>query len=864
VNPVLASLIIGVVVFAFDLAMPLGVAAGVPYVAMVLMGTWMPRTRHVVLLAVISTVLVVAGYIFSPSGGVLWVTIANRILALVVIWVTTLLVASRKTIRIERDRSNRELEFQKLALDEHAIVSITDAAGDIVYVNDKFCLSSGYTREELIGQNHRKLKSGTHSEAFYRGMWETVAAGRIWNGEVVNSSKDGQYHYFSATIVPLMNEQGQPYQYAAIRTDITHQKLIEQELERREQELRLVTDNLPVLITYIDKDQRLRFANKTAIEWYQRNLDEILGETVEDIFGSDIYGTFEEHIHQALAGNEVQFENHVVYPGANERFVDVAYVPHFSDQREVEGYFVLAQDVSARRETERELSSSQLTISGLLESTQQGYWQIDNEALSVEVNDAMCRIMGRTKEDVLGRPIYDFVDEENTRVFHRQIERRLQGEKGAYEIMIMQPDGTNIPCINTATPIFDDQGNKIGSVGLYTVISDLKSAVEKADLANKAKSEFLSSMSHELRTPLNAVIGFSTLLKNDRDHPLAEDQSDSVDQIQIAGQHLLNLVNEVLDLSRIEMDELEMTIGEVDLQHMLDECVDLIGAQAEALAIEVVFEKPEAIMLMADQSRLRQAILNLMSNAVKYNREGGRINVSSGAANDGFAWIRIEDTGDGIPADDLDGLFQPFNRLGRENSAIEGTGVGLAITKKLVEAMNGRIEVETEIGKGSVFTIQLPQSGIVNSETRASRRLLPDPLAQLDTGPDSVSFEATVLYIEDNESNRLLVKKIMKRMPLCRLKMAEDAETGLRLARELKPDIILMDINLPGMGGIAALNELKKDETTASIQVIAVSANAMQADIDKAMEAGFYRYLTKPLLVDEFLQTISEALSGNL
>lgn len=385
----------------------------------------------------------------------------------------------------------------------------------------------------------------------------------------------------------------------------------------------------------------------------------------------------------------------------------------------------------------------------------------------------------------------------------------------------------------------------------------LKALKIEAENANHAKSQFLSSMSHELRTPLNSILGFSQILVTDREAPLNQDQSESVDQIMASGKHLLDLINDVLDLSRIESKKIELSIEDVDISQLVDETAGLIQAQAENSGIAVHRETTgQAIpFLKADYTKLKQVLLNLLSNAIKYNHEGGQVTLVPERREDGKIRINVSDTGDGIAQDQLPGLFEPFNRLGRESSAIEGTGIGLTITKRLVEAMKGEIGVDSVPGEGSNFWVEFDEGEALEQELDAV-------LDQIECTPADVTAQEKrikVLYVEDNPANMRFVRKVISRLPQFDLLEATTAEDGLEAAFSQNPDIILMDINLPGTDGFQVLEVLQEQDLTDHMQVIALSANAMKADIKKGLDAGFDDYLTKPVNVDKLVEVLEKA-----
>jgi signal transduction histidine kinase/CheY-like chemotaxis protein len=387
------------------------------------------------------------------------------------------------------------------------------------------------------------------------------------------------------------------------------------------------------------------------------------------------------------------------------------------------------------------------------------------------------------------------------------------------------------------------------------VESELIGAKAVAEKANLAKSEFLSSMSHELRTPLNAILGFAQLLASGAAQPTPS-QKRHLDQILKAGWYLLALINEILDLALIESGKVPLLLERISLTDVLRECEAMIEPQAQTRGISVAFPKLDIRYLVkADRRRVKQVFVNLLSNAIKYNKVGGTVDVDFIADTPGRIRVFVEDTGEGMTPDRLTQLFQPFNRLGKEASAEEGTGIGLVVTKRLVELMGGAIGVESTVGKGSVFWVEL---NLTVEPKPAAAAAEPTAAGQAQVQADAQM--RTLLYIEDNRANLMLVEEIIALRPDIRLLSAADGNRGVEIARASLPDVILMDINLPGISGIQALKILRADPATAHIPVVALSADAIPHDIDKGLAAGFFRYLTKPIKVNEFMDTLDTAL----
>ncbi|SHN11053.1 ATP-binding protein [Rhizobacter sp. OV335] len=386
---------------------------------------------------------------------------------------------------------------------------------------------------------------------------------------------------------------------------------------------------------------------------------------------------------------------------------------------------------------------------------------------------------------------------------------------------------------------------------------ELALATEAAEKANRAKSEFLSSMSHELRTPLNAVLGFGQLLEaNSQALPDAK-RVEFTQQILKAGRHLLNLINEILDLARIESANMMLSLEPVGLAEMLRECETMMEPSANQRGIRMSFPQQVSLSVIADRTRLKQVLLNLLSNAVKYNRDGGAVVVECGLAEPNWIWLSVTDTGRGLQPDQVAALFQPFNRLGQEASNVEGTGIGLVVTKRLVEMMGGQVEASSKPGSGSTFLIRLRAAEAVSPQSAPSD--IAHPRAQ--AAALRTSAVPLLLHVEDNPANLQLVSEIVALRGDIEQISAPDAQLGIELARAHLPQIILMDINLPGLNGSDAFHVLSSDPRTAHIPVIAVTANAMAGDVARGLAGGFFRYITKPIAVDQLNEAIDSALA---
>jgi len=595
--------------------------------------------------------------------------------------------------------------------------------------------------------------------------------------------------------------------------------------------------------------------------------------------GTPITPGFEALVFKASRGIEDIYELTYIRKDGS-RFPAVVSVTALRDEKDaIIGYLLIGTDNTARKQIEEErmkldqrLRDQQFYTRSLIEANIDAIMTTDPQGIITDVNKQMEALTGCTRDELIGAPFKNyFTDPERAEAAIKQV--LAEGKVTNYELTARARDGKETVVSYNATIFYDrdrrPQGvfaaardvtvSKLLDQVLQEKNLELQGAKIVAEKANLSKSDFLSSMSHELRSPLNAILGFAQLMESDSPPPSAG-QKESIGQILQAGWHLLKLINEILDLAKIESGKLSLSLESVSLAEVMTECQSMTEGQAKKRGIKMVFPRFDVpCFVHADRTRLKQILINLLSNAIKYNREQGTVEVKFIATTARHIRISIKDTGAGLTPDKVAQLFQPFNRLGQEAGGEEGTGIGLVVAKQLVELMGGVIGVESAVGTGSLFWFEVAAAAEPKLDLESGERKAPSP-----SEVEGHKTVRTVLYVEDNPANLKLVEQLIARRADLRLLSAVTGTQGIELAHTNQPDVILMDINLPDLSGIDALRLLRKDPATTHIPVVAISANAMPHDIEKGLQAGFFRYLTKPIRVDEFMETLNIALELQL
>ncbi len=727
----------------------------------------------------------------------------------------------------------------------------TDAHDTVIFWTRGATEIYGYNSEEALGQRLAELIGMPgHPVRHEFGA----------DFEYLRRRKDGQAVYVGAACKPVYTAQGELQYIIHSQNDITDAKAL-RDARQVESRYRGLLESMPDAIVMANSTGRIVLVNSQAERLFGFEPRELLGKPVEVLLPNRFRGGHVSHRAQYFVQPRTRtmgagLELYGLRKDGLEFPVEIS----LSMIQMEEGAIVMSaiRDIGDRKKAEQKFR-------GLLESAPDPMVIVNARGEIVLVNTQTEQLFGYQRQELLGKPIEILIPARFASrhpaarsSFFSKAQPRAMG--AGTELYAMRRDGSEFPVEISLSPLKTEDELLVSSAirdisGRRQIERKLLEQKLELEQASKAKDRFLASMSHELRTPLNAILGFGQLLHNEK-LPLSQQQRYAfAGNIVQAGQHLLHLINETLDLAKIEVGAVTLSLEPVALDDLLHEASKMTEAMADARHVTVYLSEPRGLYVKADRIRLRQIVLNLLTNAVKYNSKGGHVWVACGEAGPGRAWLAVRDDGPGLSGEQMASLFQPFNRLGQEGGPEEGSGIGLVLSKRLAELMNAAISVTSTVGQGSTFTVEMEAAEPQQLPRHDGEEGLPAPVAARGN-----HNKPLLLYVEDNPANLKLVEEIVKLHLDLELLSATDGNTGVAMAREYLPNVILMDMNLPGISGREAQRRLRQDAATREIPIIALSANAMPLDVQAALEAGFFRYLTKPLNISDFLEVVGEAL----
>jgi PAS domain S-box-containing protein len=789
-------------------------------------------------------------------------------------------------LRREKRQVEDRLRLQDMAVRSAAnAIVITDREGRITAVNPAFTRLTGYSAQEAIGESPRLLKSGQHDQAFYRNLWETILSGRVWSGEVVNRRKDGSLYIEEQTITPVRDERGAISHFIAIKQDVTERKRAEEVLREVHDTLEAVIQASPMGITILDGDGNVRLWNPAAERMFGWGREEVLGRPLPTIppGRGEEHTSFRERVLKGEACSDVE----IIRQRKDGSLIDISLstAPLRDAEGGIWGAMGIMADISARKRAEE----GRARLRAILEATPDFVGIADVHGKAIYLNSSGRKMLGLgDEEDISHHDIADDHPEWAKRiVFDEGIPAAIRDGVWSGETALLSRDGREIPVSQVilahkaadgsvqflSTLARDIRGRKRFEAQLEATVeartrelqaanTELQNTMRRAEEASRHKSTFLANMSHELRTPLNSILGFSELLQGRSFGPLTEKQARYVDNIRTSGQHLLALINDLLDLSKVEAGKLELQLQSLEVREVLEAALHVFRPQAEAkqqaLVLEVAGDAPT---ITADPLRVRQALYNLLSNAVKFTPAGGQVTVTARRvrsaesdvrsetdstshlaprASDGteFVEISVRDTGIGIGPDDLPKLFQPFTQLEHTSmKRAQGTGLGLALTRRLVELHGGTIWAESEgEGRGASFTIRLPAAG--------------------------PSGAPRLLLVDDDELLAATLRQALEEAGW-EVEVTGDGAAALAQIAATRPNLVILDLRLPTVDGWTVLRRLRANPETRALPVLAVTGIDLERG-DEVLTLGADEFLTKPFSLSVLEDTVRRLLQPSI
>jgi PAS domain S-box-containing protein len=751
----------------------------------------------------------------------------------------------------QQTRDRLELSNLRFAMDQHAIISITDTAGTILYVNDKFCEISGFTREELIGNTHRLINAGHHPDSFFQDMWQALAAGRAWQGEICNRNKNGELHWVEATFVPFLDASGQPYQYIAIRTDISTNKLLAERIAASERQYRNVVDNIREVIFRVDIEGRWLFVNPAweAISGY--TIEETLGRRQADfLLLDDMSSDFPIQVMESNGqrGDAWRYEARVHCRSGEERYVEVFARLDASGEGAMGGAIGTMTDITERRLALTKLKENLDFVDALVDSTAMPVFLKDEHGRYLRFNKAFLDLFQIEAELWLGKTSQQTFNGGDA-ALHAETDRQLYLtlQPQTYEASLRRADGTVIDALISKAPLRRSDGSCIGLVGTALDITDrkqaersLKLAKEAAEAASRAKSDFLANMSHEIRTPMNGIMGMTDLVLETE---LSPQQREYLEIVKSSSDALLQVINDILDFSKIEAGKLTLETIPFDLPRLLSDTLRVLSLKAFEKGLDLVLDLASGLpaRLMGDPGRWRQILINLVGNAIKFTTRGEIVVRVRGEG--GEIVLDVVDSGIGIPEDKQTLIFDAFAQGDTSTTRrFGGTGLGLSITRHLVDMMAGTITLASQPGQGSTFSVRLP----LHAAPDARPAILPDLRGR------------TFLVVDDNAAQlQVLARALEECGAHCVCQGTEQNAPGVGLDFRQRFDAFLIDQQLPGMSGYELVLSLHALPQWQAVPVVMLSSGGTHQDERmRYQQAGVRSFLIKPIAPGELQEAV--------
>ena len=840
-------------------------------------------------------------------------------------------ITERKKVEGELHKLSRAIEYSPVS------IVITDTAGTIEYVNPKFIDVTGYSFAEAIGKNPRILKTENTDPEKYTQLWHTITSGKVWNGVFNNRKKNGETYWESATISPIFDDLGNISHYLAVKEDITERRQMEQDLQAQRDFATQIINLMGQGLTVTDADGRFEFVNPAYARLFGYESADLIGKHPSDITISEDRVVLNEQRAQRQVGKSSTYESRVVRADGSIAHVLITGVPrNINSEGLFGGAIAVITDLTDRKQAEEDLRSSETRFRSLFNDSPISLWEEDFSAVKrrldglradgvtdfnaflgehpevvsecvtlvqvLDVNKATLDLYGAVSKDNLIQNLRSSLPEAGNDFFRRELVQIASGSLRFEMEMIAQTLNGEMITVNlnwAAIPGYESDLSKV-IVSIINITEQKRAEDEllhinrqledsivranifaaQAELANIAKSEFLANMSHEIRTPMNGVIGMAGLLL---DTDLTPEQDQFVSIIRSSGEALLFLINDILDFSKVEARKLELETLDFDLKEILEDTIGIFLLQAQEKGVQLILtiEPDVSNLLRGDPGRLRQIIINLMGNAIKFTKQGNilvYIKKESETETDITLHFSIKDNGIGIPPDRISSLFAPFVQV---DSSITrkygGTGLGLAISKQLVDLMNGRIGVESLEGEGSTFWFtvvlgkQLAQKALYDNEELKNSGM-DETLTTADLGIPRqsqikrASKHVNILLVEDNQINQKVALSILKKLGYHADAVANGIE-ALQILHKIPYDLVLMDCQMPEMDGFTATVEIRDPGSTVlnpRVPIIAMTANAMKGDREICIAAGMDDYLAKPVKAEELARKIEYWLHTSL